>query len=192
MDASELEELWQKQQPFEPSPEDIAQIAATVASLDRKFRRKIWWRDVREIGAAVVVATFFGLAGHTLLRWIAVASLLFVAAWIFKSRIIVRPGGEIPNLIERLQQMIRETETQIGMLRSVLWWYLLPCAVAMFAFVLDSPSRRFDSPSFLILCGLIGAAYIVVYWINQRAVRKKLGPRRETLRQALAELSRKS
>ena len=192
MNASELEHLWQKQQPLEPSTENIARIAATVDALDRKFQRKIWWRDLREIGAAITVATFFGLVGHTWLRWIAVASVLFVAAWIFRSRILVRPGRETPNVIERLQQMICETEMQIGMLRSVLWWYLLPCAVAMFAIGLDSPPRKFNSPSLVIFCGAVGVLYVAVYWLNQRAVRKKLMPRRENLRHALAELSRSS
>src|SRR6476660_5301911 len=129
MNASELEQLWKKKPPFEPSPENIAQIAATVDALDRKFQRQIWWRDLREIGAALAIAIFVGLVGRTWFRWIAVASALFVAAWIFRSRMLVRPGREIPNVIERLQQMIRETEMQIGLLRSVLWWYLLPCAV---------------------------------------------------------------
>jgi hypothetical protein len=192
MNASELEHLWQKQQPFEPSPENIAQIAATVDTLDRKFQRKIWWRDLREIAAAIIVATFFGLVGHTWLRWIAVASVLFVAAWIFRSRILVRPGRKIPNVIERLHQMIYETEMQIGMQRSVLWWYLLPCTVAIFAIVLDSSPRNFNSPFLWIFGSVTGAMYVGLYWLNQRVVRKKLLPRRENLRHAIAELSRSS
>ena len=192
MNASELEHLWRKQRPFEPSAENIARIAATVEALDRKFQRKIWWRDLREIAAAITVATFIGLGGHSWLRWIAVGSVLFVAAWIFRSRMGVRPGRKTPNVIERLEQMIRETEMQIGLLRSVLWWYLLPCAVAMVAFVLDSPPRKFNSPSFLIFCGAAGLLYVFVYWLNQRTVREKLVARRENLRHALAELSRSS
>jgi hypothetical protein len=187
MNASELEHLWRKQPPFEPSPESIAQLAATVDTLDRKFQRKIWWRDLREIAAALVIAIFFGLVGHTWIRWIAVASVLFVVAWIFRSRIVVRPNRETPNVAERLQQMIWETEVQIRMARSVLWWYLLPCAVAMFAMVLDSPPRNFNPVSFLSFCGLVGVG---VYWLNQSVVRKKLVPRCENLRHALGELSR--
>lgn len=191
MNASELEHLWQKQQPIELSPEKIGQIAATVDAVDRKFRRKIWWRDLREIGAALVVAAFFGFVGQTWLRWLAVASCLFVVAWIIRSRIMVRPSRETPSVSGRLQQMIRETEMQIELTRSVLWWYLLPCAVAIFAMVLDSPPR-FHLP-FLSIYGSGGAAlYVTIYWVNQRAVRKVLEPRRENLRHALAELSQQS
>ena len=192
MNASELEHLWQRQQPIELSPENIAQIAATVDTVDRKFRRKIWRRDLLEIGAALVVAAFFGLVGQTWLRWLAVACVLFVAAWFIRSRIIARRAREIPSVVERLQQMIRETEMQIHLLRSILWWYFLPCAVAVFALVLDSRPQNLGSSQLLIYGGATGALYIVGYWLNQRAVRKKLVPRRENLRHALAELSQPS
>lgn len=192
MNASELEHLWQKQQPIEPSPENIGQIAATVDAVDRKFRRKIWWRDLREIGAALVVAAFFGIVGQTWLRWLAVASCLFVVAWIIRSRMMVRPPREVPNVIGRLQQMLRETETQIQLVRSLFWWYLLPCAVAMFAMVLDSPPRNCSSSRLLILFGPVIPFFLAIYWLNQWAVRKKLVPRRESLRHALAELSQQS
>lgn len=195
MNASELEHLWQRQQPIKLSPENIAQIAATVDKVDRKFRRKIWWRDLLEIGAALVAAAFFGLVGQTWLRWLAVASCLFVVAWIIRSRLIVRPVREIPSVIERLQQMILETEMQIQLLRSILWWYLLPYAVAIFAIVLDSIVRdswNFNLPFLLIFGSVTAAMYVAIYWLNQRALRKKLGPRRENLRHALAELSQQS
>ena len=130
MNASELNYLWQKQQPIELSPENIWKIAATVEAVDRKFRRKIWTRDLLEIGVALVMAPVFALVGQTWLRWVCVASCLFVAAWLIRSRIMARPAREIPSATGRLQQMIRETEIQIGLLRSVWWWYLLPCAVA--------------------------------------------------------------
>jgi hypothetical protein len=191
MKASELQHLWKRQQPIELSPENIGRITATVDAVDRKFRRKIWWRDLREIGAALVLAAFFGFVGQTWFRWLAVASCLFVAAWIVRSRIMVRAGREIPSVTGRLQQMIRETETQIQLTRTLLWWYLLPCVLAMLAITLDSPPR-FNLP-FLSIYGSVGAAMgVAIYWLNQRYVRKVLEPRRENLRHALAELSQQS
>jgi small neutral amino acid transporter SnatA (MarC family) len=177
---------------MEPSPENIAQIAATVSALDRKFRRRIWWRDLREIAALLILAVWFGLSGQTWLRWLAVASVLFVAAWIIGSRIVVRPDREIPSVIERLQQMIRETEKQIHLLRSVLWWYLLPCFVAAFVMVLDSPPQNFSSSQLLIFAGPMVLFFLAIYWLNQWAVRKRLVPQRENLCRALAELSQQS
>ncbi|HYJ05178.1 MAG TPA: hypothetical protein VEX43_08590 [Chthoniobacterales bacterium] len=192
MNASELEHLWQRQQPIELSPEYIAQITATVDTVDRKFRRRIWWRDLREIAAVLILAVWFALSGQTWLRWLAIASVLFVGAWIIRSRIVVRPDRDMPSVIERLQQMIRETETQIHLVRSLLWWYLLPCAVALFIMVLDSPPRNLSSSQLLIFLSPMLLLSFVIYWLNQSAVRKKLVPRRENLRRALAELSQQS
>lgn len=194
MNASELEHLWRSQQPIELSPEKIARIAATVDKVDRKFRRQIWWRDFLEIGVALTLATQIALMGQTWVRWVAVACALFVAGWIIRSRMIVRQAGENPSVSGRLQQMIRETDIQIGLLRSILWWYLLPCAVGIFAIGVDaqkSSPRNFDQ-SYLskVLVGV--ALFAFVYWMNQRAARQKLMPRRENLRRALADLSQQS
>ena len=192
MNASELEYLWHKQRPIELTTENIAQIAGSVSAVDRKFRRQIWWRDLREIAAVLILAVWFGLSGQTWLRWLAIATVLFVGAWIIRSRIVARPDQQTPSVTERLQQMIRETEAQIHLLRSVLWWYLLPCAVALFIMTLDSPPRNFSwSPQPMSLAPLI-LLFIVVYWVNQWAVRKQLVPRRENLRRALAELNQQS
>jgi hypothetical protein len=188
MDASELEYIWKKQQPIEPSRENITQIAATVIAEDRKFHRRIWWRDLREIGAALIMAIVFGLVGQTWLRWISVASCLFVAGFLVRSRTAPKFTRESPSVVERFQQMISETETQIQLLRSILWWYLLPCLVAIVAMVLDSPPRKFDLSFLLIFGSATGVVFVGCYWLNQRAVRKVLEPRRENLRHALAEL----
>jgi hypothetical protein len=192
MNASELEQIWKTQPSFEPSGEKIARVAAAVGEIDRKFRRKIWARDLREIGAALSVAAVFGLLGQTWLRWISVASSVFVAAVIVRSRIVLTAPGETPSVVERLQQMVRETEVQIQLLHSVLWWYLLPCAVAILAFVLDRFPWKSNSSFLLIFGTTMGALSIAVYWWNQRAVRTVLEPRRENLRKALAELSQSS
>ena len=194
MNASELEHLWQKQQPIELTPEKIARITAIANEVDRGFRRKIMWRDIRELGAALIMAVVIALLGKTWVRWVAVASCLFVVAWIIKSRIVARPGREMPSVIERLHQMIRETEIQIKLLRSVLWWYLLPCAVGIFAIALDAQksSPRDFNMSFLLKVVVGVALFAFVYWMNQRAARQKLVPRRDKLRRALAEHSQQS
>jgi hypothetical protein len=88
--------------------------------------------------------------------------------------------------------MIRETEVQIQLLRSVLWWYLLPCAVAILAFALDRFPGKANSSFLLIFGTTTGVLFLVAYWWNQRAVRTVLEPRRENLRRALAELSQSS
>jgi hypothetical protein len=192
MNASDLEFVWRSQPPIKPSPQNIAQIAARVCAEDRKFRRRIWWRDLREIAAALSVAVVFGWVGQSWLRWVSVASCLFVVAVLLGSRRVLRPIHETSSVVERLHQMIRETETQIGLLRSVLWWYLLPCGVATVAFLLDRMSLKFSPSHLLLFAATMCPFYIAVYWLNQRAVRKVLLPRRANLQHALGELEQQS
>ncbi|HEV2803366.1 MAG TPA: hypothetical protein VGW57_00415 [Chthoniobacterales bacterium] len=194
MNASELEQIWKRQNSLEPTPENIAQVAAAVHSVDQKFRRKIWWRDVREVGAALVIAAVFAINGRTSLRWIAVASCLFVAGFIIRSRIAAKSRAAKVSVVDRLRQMIRETEIQIRLLRTVLWWYLLPLGAATIIMVLDRaaasgrPLSKFD-PAFLTrFLSVMGVFYLAVYWLNQHAVRKHLEPRRASLENALAEV----
>ena len=194
MNASELEDIWKRQQAVTPSPETLSRITASVRESDGRFRRKIWWRDLREIGAALVVAGFFILVGQTWLRWISVGCSLFVAAVIISSRLILKRDRENSSVIARLREMIRETEMQIKLLRSVLWWYLLPCGIGTIAFVLDHPFKfsKISPSNLLIFGGMIAASFLGVYWLNQRAVRKVFEPRRARLQRALAELSQES
>jgi Flp pilus assembly protein TadB len=192
MNASELEEIWKRQKAAALSPENIAEIAATLQAIDRKFKRKIWWRDLRDIGAALAVAVVFGAVGLTWVRWIAVASCVFVATYILTSRRAVRSVPESSGLAKRLHQMIRETETQIGLLRSVFWWYLLPCAAGTVAFVLDRSPRSVSAARLIPFFAAMAIFYIAAYWLNRRVVRKTLEPRRANLQHALAEILQQS
>ena len=194
MNPSEMENIWNKQKAIELTGENIAKVAAAVCAVDQKFRRTIWWRDLREIGAALIMAGLVGLTGQTWLRWIAAASCLFVCAVIIWSRIAVRERSREVSVVDQVQQMIRETEMQIQLGRSVLWWYLLPCTVAVAAVALDRAlatgrlSREVDPVNLASFVVTVGAVYGVIYWLNQRAVRKQLEPRRARLRNMLADL----
>ena len=194
MNPSEMENIWNKQKAIELTGENIAKVAAAVCAVDQKFRRTIWWRDLREIGAALIMAALVGLTGQTWLRWIAAASCLFVTGVIIWSRIAVRERSREVSVVDQVQQMIRETEMQIQLGRSVLWWYLLPCTVGIAAVALDRAlatgrlSRELDPVNLAFFVVTVGAVYGVIYWLNQRAVRKQLEPRRARLRNMLADL----
>lgn len=149
MNTSDLEIIWRKQSLQAPDVEKIALIVDTIGADDRKFRSAIWWRDFREIGAAVLFAIFSSLVSHTWLKWISVGSFLFIAAYLWRSRTSKKDGAEPLNLAAKLERMLVETDTQIRLLRSVLWWYLLPVAIAYVAFLAERTIFRSSSLSFL-------------------------------------------
>jgi hypothetical protein len=197
MNASELEHIWKRQGPIALSQERLSAIAASVGRADRKFRRKIWWRDLREIGAVLLIVWFSVIRGQTWLRWISVASALFIAAVLIWSRLVLKSPPRNSSVIARLHQMIRETEMQIRLLRSVVWWYLLPCGIGAVALALDHSPRKFDiskltSSHLLTFAMTMALLSVGVYLLNQRAVRTVFEPRRARLRHALAEIEEHS
>lgn len=187
MNTSELQMIWQKQALQAPDVAKIALIVDTIGADDRKFRRLIWWRDFRELGAALALAGFVAFSGRTEMRWIAVASLLFIGAYIVRSRM----GKKIEpaNLAEKLQQMSNQVQTQISLLRSIAWWYLLPCAIAFAAIVVEQTRFPINWTRLCVTVGFGLSVSVAIYWLNQWTVRKTLEPRRHNLECLLAELT---
>jgi hypothetical protein len=88
-------------------------------------------------------------------------------------------------------------EHQIWLLRNVLWWYLLPLMVPVFVFIGhvawlerdDGWESVFEAVPAVAVVVLVT---VVIYWVNQLAVRKVLAPRRDELRNLLASLKDES
>lgn len=186
MEPSDAEKAWRSQELPAPNEAYISMIAGLLREEDRSFRHMLWWRDFREIGVAIALALFFAYTGRSWIRWLSVGSLLFVAAYILRARL---PASKEPShLAEKLQQMIREVNRQISLLRSVLWWYLLPCAVAVAAIAAERLALPLNWPRISIMGGVGLLLYGAIYWVNQFTVRKTLKPRREQLERLLDEL----
>jgi hypothetical protein len=83
------------------------------------------------------------------------------------------------------------------LLRNVFWWYLLPFAIAILAFFGQvSWQMAIETNEWLpalgfgtFLSAFIFALYYWIYYINQRAVRTQLEPRRQELLALQASLS---
>jgi len=86
---------------------------------------------------------------------------------------------------------MRERETgsmdqQIEMLRSVLWWYLLPAFVGVNLVFIDLSSSLL-APAMYFVAVLV--LYTGIWWWNQRAVINDLLPVREKIGTLLHELN---
>jgi hypothetical protein len=84
-------------------------------------------------------------------------------------------------------------EHQIWLLRNIVWWYLLPPGVALMIFPAHLAWRSRDD-GLSAVAEFAGAACVfalvfwILYWANQRAVRKQLEPRRKELQALLRNL----
>ena len=195
----DLQTLWRTADDPAP-PVDPERIDALRSEASR-FDRAIWWRDWRETAAAVIVAAAFGR------MWpysppaarvgivLAVLGAVFVIGWLWRAqRLRPRPAPDLPPA-DALRAALARVDIQIGLLRSVAWWYLLPLAVGPLVLVYAGYAEMLqDMPvldtalkvGFMVFLWiapllLLGGVFGFVYWLNQRAVRKDLLPLRDRL-----------
>jgi hypothetical protein len=165
----------------------------------RFFNTTILWRDVREVGIALVLVPCWIYSGaHFSLPWtwyLIVPVLLWIAGYMLADRLRHQRNPPEPGepLAQRLENSLAQVNQQIRLLRTVLWWCLAPLAVAMMAFIgqVAWQSWSGDWPiaiALTVVVALLATILASVYWLNQMAVRTELEPRRKELETLLASL----
>lgn len=200
MTLPEAEFLWRGQPA--PSSIDSAALAERIRREARAFERRILWRDVSEIAASLLVAVVFaaeGLRRDAPLAWSVAAGLLALvpAAFLIAGRIrrIRRAPAASASLRAHIADALAALDTQIRLLRAVVWWYLTPLGVAGLLFL---GSVFFQSNAIIpwpaTVVGVVGGLIVLsvvwvwVYRLNQRAVTSDLEPRRRALAETLTQL----
>lgn len=124
-----------------------------------------------------------------------VPALLWVAGYMLVDRMRHkrRPPEPGESLRQRAETSLAQIEHQIWLLRNVLWWYLLPQALAGLAFFGQSAWLERGGGWWTVLAVSLAAAlgtivYAGAYWVNQYAVRAELEPRRRELETLLLSL----
>ena len=92
-----------------------------------------------------------------------------------------------------MKDSLTQVEHQIWLLRNVFWWYLLPFTIAILAFFAQVAWLNHSGfwPIALALVPFVLFLFVLygfVYYLNQRAVRRELEPRRQELLTLLASL----
>lgn len=205
MNPDELKNIWE-QQPLSSSevvrltPEVIWRLASETA----RFKRTIFWRDVREWLATIFIAGVFlysAFGVYDRIDWSMVAAAM-IACVPMTYVAFRRPKSLVPeinaSLADHLRNAIANVQRQLELLRSVSRWYLAPLAFSA-AIVLVDLFFKVPVPSrgriFLIIPFLLGAAvFAAVFYgswkINHYAARKHLEPRLRELKQTLADVER--
>jgi hypothetical protein len=185
MNFESLQQRWQQQETRSQVKVDASLILQEVRRNHRSFQAMIFWRDFREVGAALFVAVFIIIHGRDWTDWLlAVAG---VGVGIFLLRDHLRQRKQRPRASEDLrlyvQHSLDEVRHQSWLLRNVLWWYLLPLMVPMLiSTAVNADSFRQGAISFSTTFVLTWLIYI----LNQTAVRKQLMPREHELERLLA------
>ncbi len=159
--------------PWIPQPPPLS--ADTLADHARLFQKRIWWRNmVESIAGVVIVATNardlwhadsdVSRAGHALL----IVGVLFVIGFLHL-RANPRPVPADDPFITMLRFHRRELARQRDILRLVPWWYLFPFVPGM----LVMAASRWQTAALGVAGGLviIGGVFYLVWRLNVRAAK---------------------
>jgi hypothetical protein len=180
MNDDELKQLWQ-QQPLRASNVSATQLISAMQTKMTQLRRTLLARDVRELLACVIVGVVFGIYFFTqrapvtrLGALITVCGAVFIAWRILRARRTSPPAAPDATVVESARAELHSVRTQAELLRTILWWYLLPLSIGTLVFVWGTPM---NNPTFQIgfTVGTV-ALDAFLYWLNQRARRTQLLP----------------
>jgi hypothetical protein len=164
------------------------------------FSAMIFWRDVREVGVALLLVPvwlYLGARQSSPWTWyLAVPALLWVAGYMLADRVRHNRQRPLPGdpLRQCVQSSLAQVEQQIRLLRTVFWWALLPFTLAILPFLSQVAWQERSGGWWmaLALSEVVALVVIVlggVYWVNQYAVRCGLEPRRRELETLLMSLA---
>lgn len=197
MNFDDFQKSWQSQDAAKRVSVNADALLNEVRRQQQCFRQTIFWRDVREVGVAILLVPVFLYSGwktHWTL-YLSAFSCFVVGAFMLLDR--RRQRKETPDSRRSLKDCavtsLAEVSHQIWLLKNILWWYLLPLG-APFALFFIWIAWSGPGPVLAgILASLFPVGFLVllyawIYRLNQSAVKKCLEPRRQELEKLLAEL----
>lgn len=199
MNPDNFQQAWQAQTSHTRPSIDTEIVLNEVRRKQRQFTACIFWRDVREVGVALLlVPLWFYLGLKLALPWtwyLTVPALVWIAGFMLADRMRHRrqpPQADQP-LRHCVEYSLAQVEHQIWLLRHVFWWYLLPPTLSILAFFgqLAWLARSDGWLTALVTVFLVLVVVFVfggVYRLNQNAVRSVLEPRRRELAALLMSL----
>ncbi|MCA8999914.1 MAG: hypothetical protein KDA80_23160 [Planctomycetaceae bacterium] len=208
----DLQQAWQAHSEQTRMTIDVDLLRREVQRQRQDFQSQMFWRDVSEIGLAILMIPGWIVLGITAsLPWTWYLSVPVFVWWVgfmlyYRWRLKLPESQPDDSLRQCVEHSLAEHEHQIWLLRNVVWWYLLPPMVtclAFFAQVIFATDVPLVPPGgwsdilarwlvFSWLSLFVIAIYYFVYAINQHAVRSQLEPRRQELLALLTSLQEES
>src|SRR5262245_4951695 len=141
MNPDDFKQAWQTQSSQTRLSIDAELLLKEVRRNQQYFTATIFWRDVREVGISLLMVPLWLYLGVKFsLPWtwyLTVPALVWIAVFMLTDRLRHRRQPPEPGkpLRQRVESSLTQVEHQIWLLRNVFWWYLLPLALSMLAFL---------------------------------------------------------
>lgn len=192
----ELKNIWKSSSQVEQIKFDLSRLVIDLDSKMKRIEKVIRGRDLREIGAALIVVPLFGYLAYEVPYPIARVAAILTVIWafyvIYKFRSVQKKRIKEDLSLSFRQQLENQKSNMMDqhrLLDTVLYWYVLPPYILNMAFVwglgypfdlewsgslIDHlPMSMTDKISLTIGLAIFNA---FVVWLNKRAVRKTLNP----------------
>jgi CubicO group peptidase (beta-lactamase class C family) len=196
MNFEDLQKAWQSQDARAQVTIDADLLMKEVRRNQRKFQTTIFWRDVREVGVAFLLTWYFVQRGLRTDDWsdcLVGLTCFGVGAFMVVDRLLQRRKQPVSSnlLVGCVESSLRQVNHQIWLLKNVVWWYLLPLSAAVGVSVAVS-SWHSHNRTFLLFGWFAYALFWIlldwfIYWLNQKALKKSLEPRKRELEALLAD-----
>lgn len=191
MEFDDFKQTWKQQETPENLDHTQEQLLMLLNNKVISFEEQIKARDRREIFAAILVTVIFGVFFFVLPSiWQKTGSAIIVFSGIligYKIKTAQResikqetdPDTSLRNHLSHELQWMRQ---QKRLLKTVIWWYVLPLVIGIILFAIGFEGLIFK----LVYIGVVILLGIGVLWLNKYAVEKKHNPIIEELREALS------
>lgn len=202
MEPDKFQQAWQSQTARTRVTVDANLLLKEVLRNQQEFQATILRRDIIEVVVGLVLIPVWFFMGSLLsMPWtwyLTVPALIWVVGFFLVDRIRHPQTPRDPSepLLECVKDSLTLQEHQIWLLRNIFWWYLLPPGISVLVFVLQIAWRGAVATNDWWTGGVVAAfmsgflflLYYFIYYLNQRAVRMQLEPRRQELLTLLTSL----
>ena len=205
MDIKTVLSVWRHEDERVVISGDTDEAIKQMRGKQRRFYSSLIFSDFLEAGVAIVMGVLYIIlarismfAGFQIVIYAGAAVYLTMAAFLILDRVRQERGWRNRSLDEEIRHYLMRVNRRISLLRNVLWWYILPCAMASAALVVPMFIVTFDgwsaAPFFMAaVFGLTiftaAVIFVWVYLLNQATVKNELLPRKEELERLLEDLN---
>ena len=183
---------WKESNKKSLNSEQLQQSILKICRKTAKQHRTLFRRDMIEMIAALVVLFFFGRMLFRVDNWVSQLGAVVVLAGtvnamyqLNRRRLYKKPLSIDCAVKEYLHSEKEANEFQIGLLKSIAWWYIIPLMIGANLVFVGSIKVILLILGYLIVTLLLGW---LVYRINQSAIKKQFLPIQVELEKLLQDL----
>lgn len=195
MELNELKNIWRRQQADKERDYSQSELMLLINNKMLSLEKQVKSRDRIEIIACAALVLFFGytlVTAHSL--WTQIGSTIIVAAAIFigyrlKSSQIEKQSRDDSynhSMAEHLQQELNQVRQQKKLLENIAWWYISPIVVGLAFLAAGFETGLLSKVTYM---AVVLVCAVLVWYFNQRAVRRKFDPLIQELNKAITSLN---